>query len=998
MKHILFLVVGMLLISCTFALEFDNIKREQKINEGEKISIGEKQIEYNKLWEKYPVLEIKNNFGLGETLFKGAITEHTEFCDTNCYSVFIVELPKESILLQDVYFYQLRYNSWTGGYSEHEIPLSYKVYYKNGANWIRFNKNDVFSPGTYEIKIEGVKNPHQKVDWRIKTQGDILDEWAVWDSFTVGLTAENITFTTNENITRNLSVPSTTFLTNATIKLTGFNKTTAPTGYPTNASLIINGSYVWNGTGTGLGGQIHYYKLDETSQPAEDSAGSLYLNDSGGVSFGTTGKLNKAVFFNGTNYLNGTNLGTQFGNISSFSINFWLWANSTTDDYIFRIGDSINPSRSLILITGGNIGYRKADGSPVVDSSVAMPTNGWNMITLLYNGSAANLFLNGSSILNATDTSHIAVNPNLILGTLDQVNGLVGGLDEFGVFNKTLTYSEIQTEFNSGSGSSYANAEFRNSETVTTLKNYLNAVIAGCTSVGGNCTIPFIFHSDTAGLLEYSALLFSNDGIIENSQSYNATVYETEEAQFSINFSYDNSLWTSTSANLIYNGTSYTGATTNTGNTRVYSKTLTIPNTNNSVTNDFYWSIALTNATGTYYRNSTAYTQTVNVILFTQCNATYKTQYVNYTIYDENLPSTKVLAEMDVTFTYWLGDGTAKKSTSLDSQNYVNSYSFCANVNKTFYADIFITLKNNSYSTRTLTFNDEVFTNLTTFKNIYMVNSTEGTDVIIQVRDAGLVPIQGYYVSIERYYPGSNNYSEVVSAVTDEYGQFVATLIEDIVKYRFTFKDSSGNIVKTTTDMTIACRSSTCVLPFVIEDTTDDFSRFSNITNYDWTFIFSNSTNTFTFSWNDVSGTSATNWLTVERILLNGTSIVSGCNTTSSLTSGSLTCNVGSQDASYTAVVYRKVGSGDWVRVSELYAKVGTTYNTFGIEGLIWSFLLLMTSIALGYAYPPVGMVLYGVVALFLSLTNIIYINPGILIAQFFIVVVFCWAFGGSRS
>src|SRR3972149_3660712 len=44
-------------------------------------------LEDNTLWEKYSPIKIKTFLGLGKTRFEGALTEHTETCQEECYSI-----------------------------------------------------------------------------------------------------------------------------------------------------------------------------------------------------------------------------------------------------------------------------------------------------------------------------------------------------------------------------------------------------------------------------------------------------------------------------------------------------------------------------------------------------------------------------------------------------------------------------------------------------------------------------------------------------------------------------------------------------------------------------------------------------------------------------------------------------------------------------------------------------------------------------------------------
>jgi len=293
-------------------------------------------------------------------------------------------------------------------------------------------------------------------------------------------------------------------------------------------------------------------------------------------------------------------------------------------------------------------------------------------------------------------------------------------------------------------------------------------------------------------------------------------------------------------------------------------------------------------------------------------------------------------------------------------------------------------------------FNKEKFSNNLTEQALFLID--QGTNVIIQVRDSGLKALQGYTVEIERFHPGLDKWELIKSGETDVYGQVVARLIENTVKYRFIIRDLDNNIVKETGDMTIACRAAICVLPFVVEEEEGFLEQFEEEEDTDWTLKFDKDTNIYTFSWTDISGKDLTYRLFVERLLWNETTKV--CNKTSTTTFGSLTCNVGSTNASYMAKVYRTIpGSAPKeTKLGMLAAKVGDIFDVFGYkgkEGLLWSFILLMTMITIGYWYPPAGVGLYLFGVIILGTIGILHVSPTILVAQMVIGIIFIWAFRG---
>lgn len=472
-----------------------------------------------------------------------------------------------------------------------------------------------------------------------------------------------------------------------------------------------------------------------------------------------------------------------------------------------------------------------------------------------------------------------------------------------------------------------------------------------------------------------------------SSMIFNGTTYETALENFAVNVSFNSAVYDSITAIFNYNGASYSTTSSTIGNYVIFSRNLYIPTTSTAKNIDFNWSFYPVNATGMYNYNSSVGTQAVNPLLFGLCNSTLTSVYANFTHYNET-SLVNISATSEASFFYKLNNGGGSlRNNSFTITN--SSFLVCSNSGKNLVASSIIKSSATGYYTRLSNFNLRNYSNVTTEESLYL--TSEGTNIVIQIKDSNMMPKENVYTDIYRYYPGSNSYQIVVREVSDIYGEFTARLLEGNAKYSFTFKDSNNTILKTAKDITIACKATICILPFILEDTTNDFSRFENVSNYDWTFTFNNNTHIFLFTWTDVSGVSATNRLYVERTLINGTTSV--CNSTSTAAAGSLSCNVGSSSASYRAQIFRKIGSGTESRLAVLNEKVGTASRTFGKEGLIWSFFLMMTCIAFGFWKPPVGILLYGVSFLILTMLPIIYVNPAILIAEGVIVIVFIWAF-----
>jgi len=216
-KLILVLVLGMFLITTVSAFKFneiDNVKRLPSLNPDKSFDLGQgRNIEYNKLWEKYPNIEVKNVFGLGKTNFRGSLVEHTESCGVDCNSQLEVYHSGGELIQDKRFLRQMDDGSWKehrvrsyqfsywGDIDDYETqcsegkPIYQKendTYYtpqiceqvKVGTHegWKPINVGEELPEGYYTIKLDAEKRPSWTYDWQIKTQGIWLEEWAEWGS------------------------------------------------------------------------------------------------------------------------------------------------------------------------------------------------------------------------------------------------------------------------------------------------------------------------------------------------------------------------------------------------------------------------------------------------------------------------------------------------------------------------------------------------------------------------------------------------------------------------------------------------------------------------------------------------------------------------------------------------------------------------------------------------------------------------------------------------
>ena len=517
--------------------------------------------------------------------------------------------------------------------------------------------------------------------------------------------------------------------------------------------------------------------------------------------------------------------------------------------------------------------------------------------------------------------------------------------------------------------------------TVTCSDNTTNVNVTNSV----NRTITF-YVNDTLGNINTTSTTWVYN-FIETASSYSSSAYETNNETFKINVTTAQTV-SSFSAFLDYNGTTYAADSSCISGDCEIEATIDIPLLNTGKTTEnktFFWRLIIFNSTGTLNINTSTNTQNISFINMSSYKG--ESRAVNFTIYKES-DLTDLSADIKASFKYYLGGGSVFKTTNLSATS--NTFSIYIAPNESFTTTSQIDLSATGHDNRRYDFLNEIYTNVTTSKSLYLSNSTFSANIIIEVRDEGLTPMSNVRVNISRYYPGTASWETIASQITDNFGQFVEKLVVNDVKYKFQFWNSAGTLLKTSEDIKIICRATICVLPFVIETTTDEFEDFEDISSFTSDLTYDYTTNIFTFSWNDQTSESIIMRLKVIRYLLNGSTQV--CNTTSTLTLSTLTCDVGSSAATYKAQAYRRISGEREIRIGLLNVKANDPYATYRVEGLLWVFVLLFTCIGIGAFNPSVGVGLYGVGFIFMGVLGIISMPLQVFFANTLIVAIFIWS------
>lgn len=971
----------------------------------------------------YPQLEVKDWLGLVQSASM-KLEKHTAFCYNNCSSEFNIKTTKSSALIQDI-----RFDSLYGKDRVSENNLRYKLYIQTGEDvksvpdyqnicydinnvngtigkeckaqkigmkderipiWGEYYLNQIMPPGEYNIRIEREKSPYENIDWVIKTQDKWINEWAVWSGYTNNndkifyyrFKNWNSSTVAADSVGKYNATYSGTYTSHAVGGITGF------TNYTNSTSSTTTGNTTFTPTELQLDefslewrtkASSHAYEIGSTSGGTAVKGFAIKSNTnkpSGLVSNGAIFLLND-FDFGCPNW--DDNQWHHIVLVKNSSHNWKMYFDGTVCPNN-EIGDIAGASATSIVLQNR---YTKDAGTQGGIDQVIW----WNRT------------LSAAEILEANNSENDGtVSASSIAVTLNHPSNGASFINTSIIFNATITPTNVNIT-NATIRVVYSNLSLFNQTTIGVVGNNTNNSIFNISSIpfgtfnwsvqscGTNATLDSI--CDTS-----SNFTFTRNQFTEDSLSYETDVHETNNATFIINATFvpDVNFF---SASLNYNGTNYLATATSLGGGSFNIKrTIDIPAVDTNTTKNFKWILTFDEGMGFSSSNSTSRQQNVSK---TNISATVGAISVNYTLLDEETLTT-VSSQFREKFDWYLGGGT---TTQNDSYDLVKASSFKFYIipsNYTLKVDSSIELsnatgsgifENRSYYDRIFDFNLENFTNSPTERILYLMPSTNGTRIIVEVKDSGLKAMEDLYVTIKRFYPGTDTYKVVENRRTNIYGQFAVRLIEDNVKYQFEFRDSNNTLLKSTNDLTVSCRTNPCLLPFVIEDASDEFERYETIKGLSYTLNFTDSSNQYSLIWNDISSSSRQKRLEVIKYGFNGTLVV--CNTTSSNAIGSMTCAVGSGKASYTASTYILIG-GKETRFDTFSKKVGDYSTIFGLEGLMWAGILLLVMLSFGSFSPVLGVTLYIVGFITLGIMGIILINPAIFIATLVIGILFLWA------
>jgi hypothetical protein len=724
------------------------------------------------------------------------------------------------------------------------------------------------------------------------------------------------------------------------------------------------------------------------------------------------GKIGKALSPSG-HVLNFT--GLKLGS-NNYSFNFWM----------YRTGVLVGGSE---IIWGGGTGadgqfYWRTTGNadsglyPQIKDSVGSKEffqypqtrlNQWDMVTLTVSPTNMTLYLNGSAVLSVALTA-LGINTNNIA-----LFGGVGGwenltnayVDEFGIWNRTLSDTDVADLYNNGTGLTYSGGAGPSVNNITlTYPN--DAAVFSVTGINftavynfetwnvTNATISIynssgIFNStftDASALSNSSNWNISNFaignykwnvyacgflgllncttstnrtfsvGAMLSSISYPHYTYETENSTFTASFNVITGSSISL-AQLVYNGTNYTiSSITLIGSNLTISRTIDLPLNSNpflNTTRNFFFRFTYA---GSSVQETSVYTQNVSFINLQLCNVTWTNIAINFSFRDEftnaliNAATNKT--DLQDTFYYWTGYGSVYKnysSTNLSSSS--NRYKFCifpyliyANANMLYEAD--------DYSAREYYLRNATLTNATSEIPLVLLLTDYSIKFFVTLKD-GLSAFPNAIVTISKYFTGEGIYRTIGIRKSDADGKFIEYF--DIDK-EYKFSVSRDGVSYGTINKWITCQAAPCTLILQIETAASDtWSGYYNVfaTNVAYSLTYNDVTKMVTFTFNDLTGLANYFRLLVTKTEYNQ-SAGTICENYLYATSGTLYCNMTGNEGQFTAYAYISRSPDKYIDYIKF--AIQTIKDTLGMTGILIAFFLIVTVALAGVWNPAVGVVM----------------------------------------
>lgn len=235
-------------------------------------------------------------------------------------------------------------------------------------------------------------------------------------------------------------------------------------------------------------GIIAHFKMNDNSANTvvidSKSGNNLTSQNSNTTDISATGKINESLSFDGANeYLLGTVL-SQLSKSKKFSLGCWIKTADTSQDASILNNIISTSDRVGLTIIGNKISSGIYNGSDYfVHQVVAFTSNDWSHLMITYNGSdTLKLYVDGSLTTDIGGTPGLDSDLFFSAGARTSGNNkFTGDIDDIRAYDRELSLAEVQTIFNSDSGTETTEL-FRETIVARDLAKFNDGTITGCTA------------------------------------------------------------------------------------------------------------------------------------------------------------------------------------------------------------------------------------------------------------------------------------------------------------------------------------------------------------------------------------------------------------------------------------------------------------------------------------------------------------------------------------
>ena len=961
-KLIVFMFVCIFLISFVSAFEIDNVK------------------DYDEVKKE---ITITNAFGLGDDIAK--ITLNTP----QVYRV----IPGEDRLVAE-----FTINNLDGDYSNAFKQMDF--YNINSGN-SKFTRDFTYKKKVFDKNI--IKPIYENVCEVSKTNGsDICTRTYIGDQTIptykwVDLTVE-LTILSKGNITIGIF----------TDVLPGDRVEWIPTLF----GVEINEWAVWTASlNVGLG---LYYTLQENSGDAVERVFGIYNGTNiNSVDQNVNGIIGFGAGFDGSNVFNvSDNFAADLAGGENFTLNIWLngtdiVTGATKQIINKRISGNNGWAFDVTTSSLPRFFFWQSDTTAKSLSGTAINEDTWYMITFVGNGVNVTMFQDGVFDDSTDYDGTVGNNAERLQigGSVGEGQFFIGVLDEIGIWNRSLSATEVTDLYNGGAGISFQDPPppLLNVTTelvapttgLSTLNTTLNFE-ANFTTIQGNLTNTTLIVSNPDGStfqtnfttidgifnvtsFDVSGLTFGTNynwnyftcvansstsfcdtaqsnntfsvvGFTIISQTFNGSVNETSRQDFGLNISTITSIL-SVNANLNYNGTTFIGdvACDTPSNSCLINKDIDIPlveGTAESENKTFFWEITTFDGTSSTIVNTSIVGQNVSRIHLEQCGGAFTSSTLNFTSANERNFTRINPFSFEATFDAWLGGGDVKRTTTFSSPS-VAEMNLCLDPSTETFVDAIIEyndVSNVTYTTRNYFFQNSTISSVPQNITLFLLESGEATTFILKVQDQNLLPVPNVLITIQRFRPGNNTFDTVQIARTDDNGATVGFFETEVVDYRFIISQNNNTLLITTAQKIVGETVPFTLIFTIGVVTTSPWDNFGNVTNLTSTLIFNRTSEIVTFTYEDISDIFEQGRLLVELNNPSNTTNSVICNVTSAQSSAILTCDVSSGlNASYIAQGFI-TRSGNESPVNVLLFVINVFAGIAGNLGLLLGWIMMLVA------------------------------------------------------